>query len=108
MLYGSFRGNAPTARNQGSDEGKTDSDKSKGHESDKGTRSREQDEEENPRLAIDFDTGFRKTRKGRGNFFVLIVRLAGSKGSRIPHAAYIAGSRQPAEQGVEADGDGKQ
>ena len=61
-----------------------------------------------PYRAVDFNTGFRKAWKGRGDFFVLIVRLAGSKGSRIPHAAYIAGSRQPAEQGVEADGDGKQ
>ena len=101
-------GTHPQLGNQGSDESETDSDKSKGHESDEGTRSREQDEEENPRLAVDFDAGFRKTREGRGDFFVLIVRLAGSKGSRIPHAAYIAGSRQPAEQGVEADGDRKQ
>ena len=38
-----------------------------------GTRSREQDEEENPYLAVDFNTGFRKTWKGRGDFFVLIV-----------------------------------
>ena len=64
-------GTNPQLGNQGPDEGETDSDKSKGHESDKGTRSREQDEEENPRLAIDFDTGFRKTWKGRGGLFCL-------------------------------------